>query len=259
MYKIEIHPLIYQIINVFDCCGMWERYSRFATVFGVNLIKLIYSVVYGSYVMSIAIGCYSKRDDKDELLLLAVVGVLSGVLLVKQNYVLWKHKEITIFLHELSENSIADENEFIKIDKKINFFMKFVRYYLYMNTLGNSLFMISGLPIFRREKMLPLNIWLPLDWKNNGIHYWIAYSICFTCLILSWLNSLLTVLVWYLMINCSIKYEILGSQLRNIGITRTTNAPVAIDRGSNGEKQKLLLQDFIELIKSHQHIRKYSS
>lgn len=64
-------------------------------------------------------------------------------------------------------------------------------------------------------------------------------------------------MIWYLMMSCGTKYQILGNALSNIGfVSKSRNSKIVQVNGVNG-KQDISLKELIDLIKIHQHLQKY--
>lgn len=96
-----------------------------------------------------------------------------------------------------------------------------------------------------------MNVAFPLDWKNNEIAYWMANAFFFTEITLTILSVLFSVIIRSLLISSSLRYEILGCQIRNMG---TTNKMPK--KRKTLQVENLFLKDLIAAINSHQHTEK---
>lgn len=241
MYYVELHNIIEIIIQFLNGLSLWHGEDKF-TIKGI-MMKSFCSIYYCLFVISLLIGSFTT-DNRDESIFLIEMSIMTSVLLVKLCYMIWKKKEIFELLHRLGVHFIEDYPNFTEINEKINNLMKFV-----------SIFFCSGLfcglsaalivPFIGSEKKLFYNI--PLDWKNNEISFWIGFSFISIAVLLSAVAFLFSIITWYLLVNCAIKYEIIGCRVRNIGVPQLTNE----------EKENIFAEDLIEIIRSHQHIREY--
>ncbi len=143
-------------------------------------------------------------------------------------------------------NSTNDRDELIRMNKKLNAFIKFVHYFLLVTTIG-SFFALVSFPIVN-EKHLILNIAFPLDRNNSSIAFWLAlifigggFFCCILCVIF-------TMMTWYLMFCISCEYKLLGNQLRHMGTTIGTGSSHL--KVSLAAQQQLFLKDFIIAIQA---------
>lgn len=99
---------------------------------------------------------------------------------------------------------------------KLNTFVDFA-YKLYCMFIVTVLMMII-VPLFFKEKFLLLTIWVPkeLDWKTNDIVFWIMYVFTNGTMVLCTFVIGRCLFVWYVMLNISIKFDILGYRFKNL-------------------------------------------
>lgn len=88
-------------------------------------------------------------------------------------------------------------------------------------------------------KRLPIYLWLPFGWSNSNIGYCVSYVYLVCTMLYSMIPISFTVIIWYIMLNYSVKYKLLKSQLRNI----------------ETETQLLSHQKLILLIEEHRKIK----
>lgn len=249
MYHIEIDNTINKLLAIFHQFGMWRNGDEI--VFLKMGRKLIYLIFHVSFFISLASGCFLS-DDKNESTLLGAVASTTIVLIMKLICILWKKKEILALLRNIVTHSIADHEEFVRVSKKLKKFKNFIFFYLFMLCAQLVFVAVICLPVFSAKKRLPLNIGFPSNWKNSEIVYWLAVVYLMCSIIMSIVCSFLTIIIWYIMINCSINYEKLEKQFKCMGEIE------AIQRKfSKAEKQKLFLQNLIDLVKTHRNIKKY--
>lgn len=244
MNKVAVPPRINQITAIFHLCGMWRQEGE--NVLRKMWWKLMYLIYYESFVISLALGGVLS-DDNNERIYLVSNAILAFISSVKLIFVLWKKKEVLALLHD-STHYVTNRDEFTQIHKKVKKFIKFVTCFIVLILMGSVLIIII-LPLLSKEKILPLNIAFPLNWKSSGIVYWIAYAFVTIAAVITVIAASLNFVVWYLMMNFCIKYQILGNQFRNMGSINTM--------GPQREVQKLFSNELIGLIKVHKNIREY--
>lgn len=247
MYKIEIHNRINQIIANYYRLKIWQ--SEETSILNV-MAKVFYFTIHFSYVVAVFLGLFVCDDD--EFIFLIATFMAYSVINVKLYYLLRQQQDICSFLYDICSHSISDQIEWIRINDRINIFIKFVTYFLILAASGTLPFFCFRLPLFSAEKKLPLTIGFPLNWRNNEFSYWAAYFFVTMnhVLTVAFLSS--TVIIWYIMVNCSIKYESLGSKFRRFG----TNIAIEEEMISEAEKKQLFLREFIDLIRKYQELKK---
>lgn len=94
-----------------------------------------------------------------------------------------------------------------------------------------------------------------MDYKNYEIAFWLALAFIFTELTISAAISAFSLIIWYLMLNCAMRYKKLGNEITKMGVRtdETKNERKIMEV----KKQNLFLRDFIVAMNSHQYIRKY--
>lgn len=208
------------------------------------------NIFYLSFVISVLTGVFLS-DDKNESIFLVAVSVAAVVIIVKLKYILCEQEDITKFIQNTGTHLLEDEVYFLQITKKINFLMKFATFFTCTTFVGITPLFILYLPIFSVEKRLPLNIGFPFDWRTSEIAYWIAYFYTIFNFMITIFCLLLNVIIWYLMINCAIKYETLGNQFRGVSKTKATG-----ERDKNiSDAVMSFTEKLIDLIKNHRNLQ----
>lgn len=249
MYTIQIHPTYRRIIAIFIECGIWRN--------GEISRKLFYLFNMILFQMLI-VTCAWISDDKNESLFLAQVEISALVMMVKLIYLLWNKDMILLFLSEaIVTHYITDYEVFVQVKKKIKKFMRFVHVYIAVMASVVFLLVISPLPIFSSDRKLPMFIVYSFDWKYSEVIYWLIYSPFTFQIFLIFATNLLTVIIWYILFNLSIKYKILGNQLMNLGVPKVTE--IEIEGENLFESADLFQQQLIHLVKVHQKTFKYKS
>lgn len=245
MSRIGIHDTIKQIIATFYRLRFWDIRNR--TSFRETGLQLFHFIYFASFVALMAIGA-CINIDKDEYIFLTVAAMINGVVVFKMAYIIWKKNEILSFIHELcNHRSINDIEKFIEFNSKLKKFMIFAKSFIWLCVIGVSFALF--VPVISAEKKLVFNIGLPTDWKNNEIVFWVAHIYIIVGCIYSSLSLLLSIVIWYVMMNSAIKYEMLEDQLRKSGVQKENITEV--------EKQKFLLEDLIAAIRIHLTVNKY--
>lgn len=247
MYNIKLHSTVTKMTNVFYHFGMWGNENENASRQMAK--KLLHFVPFATFLISAALGAFVSQDW-NECVFMAVAAVMIAVLTLKLFYICWRREMILRFLHEVSEHSIKHHNTFIRINNRIESFIKFGYAFLAMILMAQLSLTVP--PLFLSEKILSINIWFPLDWKTSAISYWIAYFFAAGSLLYLCVISFLTIILWYMMLNCTIKYEILGDQFREMGEMEATPNKSLIPKA---DKEKAYLRNLYALIETHQNIK----
>lgn len=247
MYSIEIHEGLQQIFTIFYGLGMWDIEKR--RFFYQSGLKLFHFIYYLLFFLSIAVGaCITNNND--ELIMLTVASIIAAVHMFRLAYIIWRQNKIISLIHQLSAHSTNDRQEFIKVNNKLENVVKIAKAFLFLCCSGVPL--ISIHPILSDNKLLIVNIAFPLDWKNSSIKFWITHAYIVLGSIYGVLCYLLSIIVWYLMINSAVKYEMLGNQFGIMGFSKKTSA--TSQKVAKITKEQLFVEDLDAALKSHQKI-----
>lgn len=250
MFNIRVDEKLSRILNFFYLSGIWQKNktNSWQVVF-----KFLHLITHASFAVSLLSGALVS-EDKNEAIFLTAASMASSVLTIKLGYIMWLQEKTYAFLQDIGNHSIIDRSEFFQTNQKINNFLKFATIFLSLTFFGLAPILVYSLPIFSNERKLGLNIGFPLDWRNNEIAYWTAYFYIMYCYMFSIVCMLISVIIWFLMTNCSIKYELLGYQFKKLGCKKTS-VGASETRKSEKENQKECLSDLIDAIKSHQILK----
>lgn len=251
MYYIEIPSGINNIFFLFYRVGIWHRGNGIIE----TGIKLFYSIYHLFFSISLMAGAITS-NHKNEKIFSAEAAISITLLTMKIFYLIWRKKDILEILTRIGVYSFEDYEEFTLATNKLKKFMKFVVVLVITVVAGG--YIAVFLPIFRTERKMFLKIAFPLDWKNDDVAFWIAIAFLFGGNTLSLIASFFSVIIWYVMLNCALRYEILGGQMRNMGVIKTSHATANTNKISDLEKQEKFRRDLIATIVAHQHIKKYS-
>lgn len=191
-------------------------------------------------------------EDNDEVVYLIVATIVGIVQICRMYYMIWKQNDIIKSTHENGYHITTDYEVFAVT--KMN----------YTNILANlfvwivffSLAAVIFLPIGSTEKRIMFNIAFPLDYNNSFIAFWMAHVFVSFGFYLSAICCLYVVVVWYLMLNFVIKYRILGSRYKNVGLVKAEERNVQRNILVT-EENGVYLKQLIETIKAHENLYKY--
>lgn len=251
MYKIEIPKTIHQIFAIFYQLKLWT--IKDGATF-IKLSKSFYFIYFMSFVISMALGITA---DKHDLMFSIVALIITGVQVFRLDYILWKEKKIITLIHQVGTHSTDDHSKFVQGSNKLKMLMTFSQYFILMDSIAFACTVIF--PVVSSERRLLFNVGFPAAWKNGRIAFWITHAYIEVGVFLSIVCCIFTILVWYLMLNVVIKFNILGSQFRNMGVGRVQESEETIIterkvKISLREQQKLYQKDFIQAIKTRRNI-----
>lgn len=252
MYNIKLPERINQIISVFHFLGLWQGNDK--TIFRKKISRILNVVVYAYYPISLAAGSYFS-DNETEQLFLGNLSIAQFVLTAKLYFFLLKNEQIIEFIRKLGAHSTKDSGLFNKVNNKIRVFVKFGTLLASMLLYVIIALTITSLPIFSKEKKLPVNLYFPVNWKENELFYWMAFAFVDYLFITSVVIALMNMIIWYIMMSCAIKYEIMCNEFRNIGFVNTTTTAAKEQIVSRQKiQQNLFCAELISLIKYHQDL-----
>lgn len=254
VFTIKPHRIISQMIVLLTFLGLWEKDNQH---FLIKLLKkfayvLICCTLFGALLW----GAY-LCDNKNESFFLTACATAVFLQISKLISVLTKKDQILSFLDDICVHSLSDLNESDEVQLNVNNFAKFGYIYLSITAISVVGFHIVTLPIFspEGEVTLPVSIGFPLDWKNDRVNYWLAHSFIAMGIVTVMIVYFFTMIYWYVMFSCSIKYKILGNQFKRMGQRMTT---------INGQKDSVSMDNQtsfsqcpVELIKIHRNLHKY--
>lgn len=138
------------------------------------MLNIWYLVLSGCYEVSLIAGAFTNQNEVLSAFL-TVQSIGCFVLWVRLCYLLLNQEQISEFINEMENHTTKDCFEFNQINQKINNYMKFEEKFDAMCISSVVLTIILALTKFSSDKQLPLDIYVPFDWKNSQIAYWIYY------------------------------------------------------------------------------------
>lgn len=249
MNSIKTPKIIELITSLFYRFGLWHYEDEAGLI-----IKIFYSIYHCLFPISILAGV-ATSGSKDESIFLVQESLVVTVLLVKLLYIIWRKKEICDLLQKLCVYSIEDDKLFTIVHGELKIFEICITILVFLSFCTAS-YTVLVVPFVGNEKKLFLNIGFPLDWKNGNFAFWLAFTFFCTEVILTFLAFLFSVLIWYLMINCALRFKIIGYQIKNIGAEKALDVNVTTDKRkkTDFQKEKIFLQDLIAVAESRKRM-----
>ncbi|XP_037049878.1 odorant receptor 94b-like [Bradysia coprophila] len=244
MYSARIHKFVVQIFSLFRRIGLWHGEDRPTS--RQLLQKSFFCIYYLTFILSMSVKAFIS-DALDESIFLAECSIICAALLIKIRMFLWKQMETVVMLNRICVFTIRNEEAFAFFNNKVEKFVKFMKM-----CVKNTLFISLGcvvLPFLGSQRSLIANIALPFDWENSEIGFWVVYIFSLTEYYIVVLTMLFSLIMWYLLLLCSLRYKILGMEMKNIGrAAGKVKMPVK-------EKQAIFKQDLVASIKGHLHLK----
>lgn len=246
MYRTEIHPLINKITGIYHRVGLWQQ-GEVATDRELR-VKLFYTTSLLAVFLSASIGAIT-HESRDESIYLAEIAILNFVFSFKLLILMWQQRKVEALLNRICVFTVHDDEDFAIFNQRLSPFIK----------LGNVLCCSSILcafceiaiyPFLGSEKALFMEIAFPLNWKESDIAFWIANIFISLGVMLSLAAVSFGLIILYLLRVCSLRYELLGSDMRKAGQRITGKI-------SDREKQQIYLNDLIASIKDHLDLQEY--
>ncbi|XP_037037879.1 putative odorant receptor 71a [Bradysia coprophila] len=230
MYSIKVDKTLQQFTKIFYQIGIWQNDEE------PNYRKIGKKIFYTSFGALLPIFYVTNVflcDDRNESIFSVQAVIMTTVIYVKSLYLLFKKPEILAFLNDqIVVHSIENREEYERANKKIKKFIGFVRPYFLSISITAALLILIKLPTFSTDKGLP--VFISFSWNNSEMVYWLAYLFVSLSVVLYSVVNYITALIWYIMLNYSIEYELLGNKLKNVGGPTVTT----IKNQDKNEKQK---------------------
>lgn len=265
MYTILLHHRINDSMKFFQRIGFWQAGEQ--PTARETRIKLFYTIYFTLFLISLIVGAFTS-DSIDESIFLVVTAAITVVALTRLLHVVWKKLEIVELLNRICVHSIDDQKQYVVVNERLETFMKFA-VVLACTTVVVNVFCAFSVPLIGKERSQVYNIGFPFDWRTNAVVYWIEFVFIFTSVSLGSLSLLVCLLTWYLLLNCSLKYDVLANRLRNMGAIRTEDNDGSITEGSfsegsfseesisETEEETLFVRDLIDGIETHKELNEY--
>lgn len=251
MYKTELPRTIEQIIVSFYGLGLWSMENE---PIGWKSIgpKVFHFTYYMSCVTSIAVKAFTS-DDPGDAVFLTSLAILATVHLFRLLNIMIKKSETITLIDQLGTHSANDSEEYRRVDVKIKRFLKYGSGFI-ASCLCEVL-MVIIFPILSNGKAI-INVAFP--WSSSSrIVFWTQQVFVLFGALYSVVCVCTAVIVWYLLLSCAVKYEILGTKLRNLGKTlenTSKNGTTEEAKSSKLPKRHDFNSGLIEAIQFHRQI-----
>lgn len=216
MSPIGWHLTSEVFVKIFQLSGLWfpaktsYLYSFYAFVIYI-LCVLSYAVFAVVYMCSVK----SIEKATQALFMLTIVSQL----FTKATFFLFFNRRIQNLLHQLhSEFDLNNDVERNLVNKRLRFCFYLLIPYLILCATCASLGTVSS--AFKTKPQLPFPTWHPLDWTNDKVSYWLAWSqiSCATYVAIA-NTAVVQMFSCYLMVFVSVLMEVLGQRLSNLWST----------------------------------------
>lgn len=211
MFEIKVLPIISHIVQSYNRLDLFSIDSE--TSLQRKVGRAFKFSLFLSFPVFVLLGSV-QNEDRSESLYMIAVSIAAFLHVIKFHCICTKMEIISVLLKELSVHSFQCKDKFIVIERKIKNFN-----YFSIGLIGVSSFVILLIYAFPFvfKKKLAFKIWFPLDWKKNDLNFWIAYAYIMYCLFICFLMIAFAVLMWYVLLNVSVKYRMLGYDLEDLG------------------------------------------
>lgn len=216
-----------------------------------TIIKIIISTVYTSFptILTVVAFCY---DDLTEMVNTGLMAILEAVATLKLFYLIYKQKEILDMLNDpLVSHSIEDKSEYDDCNRKIKRIVRMIAAYLITLTLSLDFNIINQ--IFTNDKVMPLFIRYAM--RDSKPLYWVSFVFCGASCTFCNISNYANIIIWYIMLNYAIEYELLGNRMKRLGTQAKKITTVAEqNHPAFPRHDHLYLKDLLDLVKAHRHL-----
>lgn len=248
MYSVELGKAINYFISFLYFIGLWSRCSKFG-------MPLFYSVDYVLYLVGIVAVAF-LTDSNDEIIFQTEMSIVVIVATFKFWFLIWRKEDVMGILERTCKFSVQDRDSFMMVEKKRKTITD-VAVVVFVILHVAVIFATIVVPFFGSERQIFFKVAFPLDWKNDLLAFWLVSGFVFTGVCLSLYSIVMSIFIWYSMVNCALRYEVLGNDLRNMGKIKSQEESEDQREMSARAKRALFQQDLINAIDNHQIIRKY--
>lgn len=255
-FDIDNNTVINQIISSFYRIGFWHKGNKPTSI--ETGLKLFHCFYYSLFLMSLISRSFNMMwVTYDELMVLFSVAVAVSIQLFSLCYLILKKDQILEMFHQIRVYSIEGQDGFFLVTGKLKRFTRNANIFISLILIG-AVYCALLVPIYSSERKLLVNIDFPFDYWKEDNAYWVANIFIFTEICLSINVLMFSILIWYLTLNCALRYEVLGFQIQNIGQKEKTEFVSNLYRTDweNQENHEMFHRDLTVAIESHQQIRK---
>lgn len=230
--------------------GIWHRGDK-PTVKEMR-VKWFYCIFYVLLVVSLITGAL-KTHNINESIFLAESSINSVILATKLWILIWKQNEILDLLNRVCVFSIRHNDDHKRFERRLQGLMKFVFVFLIAVT-GVGFLVTVGLTFLGNERVLFMEIGFPLDYRKSEIAFWCAFTFLSFGIFVTVIVVIFTVIIWYLLFVCALRYEVLGSELKVMGQISEISDD-ATGKMTEWQAYKNYYDDLTSSIDAHVHLR----
>lgn len=192
--------------------GSWPKpnqsHPKLALFYTTILIAVsyLYCMLYSSFFVD---NLYIRSN-------LTSLSILSTLVMIRVFNLNASWKGVQNSFTELQNFVLYDEDERLYIKKKMPLITFLSAVFLFSHhfwVLGTM-----AVPFFMSERLLPLHVSFPFDWKHNLFFYILGYIYGVLGMVtLTSMNALTSIFICYVMLMISFQVEILGRRIEKIG------------------------------------------
>nr|QGW45404.1 odorant receptor 31 [Bradysia odoriphaga] len=238
-YIIKLSDTVHRMITIYIVLGFWTTQSSNGTVSAWQLFYFLSFCLFGS---SVGIEAYTT-ENTDDCIFLVTTTLICILQLGRLYNIIWKQNKTIDLIHEASTNSTDDYRTFCIVSGKLNKQVILIKYFIFC--MYFVVVIVAGLPLITKELIFDMTF--PWDYKNSQIGFYVAYTFNVENFFVSITIILFASMLWFLMMNFVVKYEILGSDFKNLGVART-------EEEEHKNTESLFLKHLVESIKSLEYI-----
>ncbi|XP_037039264.1 odorant receptor 94b-like [Bradysia coprophila] len=238
-YSVKLSDTVHRMITIYFVLGLWTTQSGHRTI---SVSQLFYFVSFCLFGVSVIIEACTTENN-DDCIFLVVTNLICLVQVGRLYNIIWKQNRILDLIRTASANGTDDYDTFCIVSAKLNKLMSLATYFIFATLF--LLVVVVGLPFIKKE--LIFDIAFPLDYKNSESGFYVAYTFVAGIFLLSITCILFASMLWFIMLNFVVKYEILGNDFKNLGVSGT-------EEDEQKNTQTLYLQHLVESIKSLENI-----
>lgn len=200
------------LVNFLYLFGSWPKPNQSylkRVLFYVTIIiavSYLYCMLYSSFFVE---NLYIRSN-------LTSLSILSTLVLIRVFNFNVSWKGVQSCLTELQNFILNDDDERLFIKAKMPMITFLSAVFLFSHhfwVLGSMI-----VPFFMSERLLPLHVSFPFDWKHDVFYYVVAYIYGVLGMItLTSMNALTSIFICYVMLMLSLQIEVLGRRICKIG------------------------------------------
>lgn len=205
---------IHSVILAFKVCGLWPTKYRFRNVYLVYGFIFQFAFTFAFCGFKLLNFVFQTNMDQVTVIIFETLAEIS--LWVRVINFVTNFESMLECLNVVKSLTCQDDEELRFYKKQYALFTKILRFYLGCASFA-CIFSLSA-PFFTEKTILAYPAWYPLDWQNNRMHFWIAYTYQFVgILFLAHTLVLLESYHIYMLIALAAQLDILAQRLRDTG------------------------------------------